>query len=202
MRAFALPLLFTLTFTLTSALADTQRRPLPPRRPPTLEYTAPNGGKLVLDEQVHFTGWKPGDRLFRIVDGAPVQILEKGERATVDGLINNWYTVAGGARVFGGALTPFRFWADLDGDGKPEIATVSFAPDFQIRVRIGTSELLMRAAGGAYLSQRGGNASATLETVLGVPMLKVGSHPEACSDYFNTYVSYANGKAQVALELD
>ncbi len=200
MRALPFTLSFALTFTSALALADTSVGRAAAREI-VLEYSAPNGGKLVLDEQVRFTGWKPGDRLFRIVDDGAITIAQVGEGASIDGLVNNWYTDAAGTRVFGGSLTPFRFSADFDGDGTPEVATVSFAADFQIRVRIGDSELLMRPAGGAYLSQKGGNVSAHLETVFGIPMLKIGSHPEACSDYFDTYVSYAGGKAQVALEL-
>jgi hypothetical protein len=172
---------------------------------PLFEYSLADDEKLHPDADYRFTEWKPGTRLFT-AGGASVTVEEVGERARVGARVNRWYTVriAGDRkRMFGGELTPFAFTTDLDGDGKPEVVAVTFTDDFQIAVQIGASTVKLRAAGGAFLSQKGGNASASVvdASVAGLPLLRVDSRPEACADYSETYVSFAGGQAKIALAL-
>jgi hypothetical protein len=163
--------------------------------------------------------------------GARVQVAEVAtERVRVQDRVDRWYrveaTLADGRTaagfLFGNVLTPYRFAADFDGDGEEEIATVGFTADFQIRVRFlepavkGKQRVAWvdaRPTGGAYVSRRGGNVSASLvpATVAGIALVKLESRIEACGDYGDYYVSYtaaaprktrgAPGKAQLALSL-
>ncbi len=147
------------------------------------------------------TEYAPGQTAYRVDDGSAVVIEEKLERARVDGIAGDWYRVRGLGRVFSGGLTPLAWRADLDGDGTPEVIAVSFTADFKIRVRIGDSHLDLDPSGQAYLDVKGGRVDGRLlpPTVAGVPLVVVGSHPEACADYSETYVSYAGKQARVAL---
>lgn len=169
--------------------------------------------------------------------GAAVQVLKRGEeRLKVGEYVNHWYQVtyldtkgtpASGDDVpvtgwlFGNTLTPFRFEADLDGDGEQEVATVVMSADFKIRVRVleprvkpprRVSSVDITPAGQGYLSVKGGPATAKLVSTksAGLALLQVDSSPEACGDYRTAYVSYTVpgkkkgvlGRAKVALELD
>lgn len=161
--------------------------------------------------------------------GAAVRVLERGkERLKVGEYVNHWYSVeyvdTQGARftgwLFGNTLTPFRFEADLDGDGEKEVATVVMSADFKVRVRVlepgvkpprRVSSADTVPAGQGYLGVDGGQAKVTLVSAkkAGVALLQVDSSPEACGDYSTTYVSYTVpgrkkgvlGKAKVALEV-
>ena len=136
----------------------------------------------------------------------PWKGLRYPTRTTRAGLVNRTYAVENpdGSRadVFGGERTNLCFHLDADGDGTPEAATVGFDADGQIRVRVGTSSVTLRPAGEGYLSRKGGNVEARLidARVAGLPLLLVASRPEACSDYWETYVSAVGGTARVALE--
>ena len=147
------------------------------------------------------TEYAAGETAFRVADGSAVVIEEKLESARVGGIVGNWYRVRGTGREFSGGLTPLAWRADLDGDGVPEVITVSFTADFKIRVRIGDSHVDLEPSGQAYLDVKGGRADARLlpSTVAGLPLVKVGSHPEACADYADYYVSYVGKEARVAL---
>jgi len=93
--------------------------------------------------------------------------------------------------------TPYRFQID----GRP--VTVGFEKDFKIHVRVaGGGEIVLPAAGQGYMSRVGGNLSATLFKRGPVPMLELASRPEACSDYWEIYVSVVDGVPRNALELD
>lgn len=153
--------------------------------------------------------------------GAQVKVTSVAtERIRVQDRVDHWYqvsaTLADGKAatgfVFGNVLTPYRFAADFDGDGGEEIATVGFTADFLIRVRFlepaasGKSRVAWvdaRPTGGAYVSRRGGNVSASLvpASKAGVALVKLESRIEACGDYGDYYVSYVPGKAQLALSL-
>lgn len=136
----------------------------------------------------------------RKADGKPTQVEE---------LVNHWYEVeveTGSLKgkkghAFGSFLTPHRLEDDFDGDGQPEIATVSFAGDGSIRVRFldrsvkgdpHTSQVDIRPAGEEFLSQRGGRVKASLLEAkqAGLPLVKLESRIEACGDFFDGYVSY------------
>ena len=203
---------------------------------PVLTYAAPEGAEpaTVIDHRV--SEWEPGTTIHateplsvrerpaagaRIVAHVPAgAALEVRARdaalVAVGGLVNHHYQVAMGATsgwVHGSLLTPFAFTSDLDGDGADEMATIDFSADYRIRVRVWDrdtepSETSVVAAGQAYLGLRGGNASAALEaaTLAGIPLIRLESRPEACSDYLTAYVSYVpdhagNVAARVALEL-
>ena len=143
--------------------------------------------------------------------GAALTIDTPGTRTRVKDRVDQWYAVhtsdGRAGFVFGAWLTPFRFDADFDQDGDEELATVAFSDDFAIAVRFyeartkKTAELTFAAAGQGYLSRRGGNVEAELVPAksAGLPLLQVSSRPEACSDYFISYVSYTKGRAQMAL---
>lgn len=82
--------------------------------------------------------------------------------------------------------------------------TVGFGADDKIHVRVaGGGELVLEPAGRAYVGREAWNVSA--ELVIGaapVPLVKVGSHPEACADFWDIYVSVVEGIPRNALELD
>jgi hypothetical protein len=94
--------------------------------------------------------------------------------------------------------TPFR----LSVGGRA--VTVGFGSDFKIHVRAeGGGELVLEPAGQGFMSRTGGNVAA--ELVAGaapVPLVKLSSRPEACSDYWEIYVSVVDGVPRNALELD
>ena len=93
--------------------------------------------------------------------------------------------------------SPYRF--QIDG----RAVTVGFERDFKIHVRVaGGGELVLEAAGQGYLSRKGGNVSATLLHKAPIPLLEIASRPEACSDYWEIYVSVVDGVPRKALELD
>lgn len=136
---------------------------------------------------------------------------EPGPRVKEDGLINRWYKVKAGGKeghVFGGFLTPFAITADFDGDKKDETATVSFSSGMKILVRVRdgeetVSDVELQPAGEGFLSRKGGVVSAKLLPAdkMGTPLVELGSHIEACGDYWDAYVSYTGGKAREALKL-
>ena len=146
--------------------------------------------------------------------GAAVTVREAGEVGKVNDRVDAWYRVEGNGAdgrkltgwAFGGALTPLRFAADLDGDGEEEIATVSIGWDFKVRVlepavkgdgRVATYDL--EPAGRSVLGTAGGSASARLVLAreAGLALLQIDSRPEACADFWTVYLSYAapGGKA-------
>ncbi|WP_233592003.1 SH3 domain-containing protein [Corallococcus sp. AB011P] len=164
--------------------------------------------------------------------GTPVRVLKAGARATVGEYINTWYQVAvvdakaapGAAPVtgwvFGNTLTPFRFEADLDGDGEMEVATVVMSNEFKARVRVlepnvkpprRVSSVDVAVASTDYGGGRGGPVTVTLVPAkeAGVTLLQLDSAPERCGDFVTSYVSYTGsngkpgvlGKAKLALEL-
>ncbi|GMU09402.1 SH3 domain-containing protein [Corallococcus caeni] len=164
--------------------------------------------------------------------GTPVRVLKAGTRARVGEYVNTWYQVAvvdakaapGSAPVsgwvFGNTLTPFRFEADLDGDGEMEVATVVMSNEFKARVRVlepnvkpprRVSSVDVAVASTNYGSGQGGPVKVTLVPAkqAGVTLLQLDSTPERCGDYVTSYVSYTGsngkpgvlGKAKLALEL-
>lgn len=195
------------------------------------EYSSAKVGDVlyVADEETSLFPKAEGkNAIARLPMGARVTIRAvQDEPVDIGGRVDQWYSVEtlDGAEhrkgfVFGGGLTPLAFTADLDGDGSAEIATVAFTADFKVRVRIlkpGVADagrlswVEFVPAGGAYLRQRGGVVTAKLRTAAetGVPLVQVDSQREACSDFWQAYVSYtggerspsAAGEAQVALHL-
>lgn len=214
---------------------------------PSIEYSAPEGtGDSELSKYA-FSKWEPGATLFASSDdvnvraapdpaapvvatlpfGAKVTVVAPGPGpARAGGKVDRWYRVkAAGTdgktvegHAFGGALTPLRFEADLDGDGELELATVAMSWDFNVRVRVrepalpaetGTATLDLKPSGGAYLSLRGGHGDAKLldPRTAGIPLLALASRPEACADYWEALISYRApgparpGEVRVALKL-
>lgn len=82
--------------------------------------------------------------------------------------------------------------------------TVALASDDKIHVRVsGGGELLLEPAGRAYVGRDAWKVEAALVTrEVPVPLVKVSSRPEACSDYWDIYVSVVDGVPRNALELD
>ena len=92
--------------------------------------------------------------------------------------------------VFGNTLTPFRFEADLDGDGELEVATVVMSNDFKARVRVlepnvkpprrVSSVDVLRAVQALLSSGKGGPAKVKLVAAkkAGMALLQVDSMPE------------------------
>lgn len=81
--------------------------------------------------------------------------------------------------------------------------TVGFEKDFKIHVRVaGGGEVALDAAGQGYMSRVGGNVSATLFKEAPIALIQIASRPEACSDYWEIYVSVVDGVPRNALELD
>lgn len=92
--------------------------------------------------------------------------------------------------------TPYRFQID----GHP--VTVGLEKDFKIHVRVaGGGELALDPSGEGYMSRVGGNVSARLFKEAPVALLQIASRPEACSDYWEIYVSVVDGVPRKALEL-
>lgn len=196
------------------------------------EYSTAKVGEVLFvadEETALFPKVEAKSPIARLPMGARVEIRAvQDEPVMIGGRVDQWYSVEtlDGPEhrkgfVFGGGLTPLAFAADLDGDGSVEIATVAFAADFKVRVRVlkpGVADagrlswVEFVPAGGAYLHQRGGVAMAKLRPAAetGVPLVQVDSQREACSDFWQAYVSYtggergpsAAGKARVALHLN
>jgi hypothetical protein len=171
------------------ALADAS----PPSRslgvtpPTTIEYSRSTDGKNTISA----TEYAPGTPLF-LVDGGPQRVVQR--------LHNGEYVVefVGTRRTVPFvALTPFAFVVGTDS------VTVGFSYDFKIHVRGGGGdELVLEPAGQGYMSVKGGNVSAELvEGAAPVPLIHVSSRPEACSDYWEIYVSLVDGVPRQALAL-
>ncbi len=197
------PLLLLLVPAIALADASTPTKTAAPA-PRVLEYSTSAEG--VPNPEWHFTEYKPGETVFPVSSGGELVIVKALEPAVVDGRHDRYYLVRQGGqdrgerRVFGGDLTPFAFANSFD----RALVTVAFGADFKIHVRsVGTpNELVLEPAGQAYLSQRGGNVSAELvENVAPVPLIKVSSRPEACSDFWEIYVSVVGGVPRQALAL-
>jgi len=108
-------------------------------------------------------------------------------------------------------LVPAVALADASTPAKPptELAvgdrsvTVALEADDKIHVRVkGGGELLLDPAGRAYVGRDQWNVRAELApNVAPVPLLKLSSRPEACSDYWDIYVSVVDGVPRQALAL-
>jgi len=112
------------------------------------------------------------------------------------------------------ALAPLRARADASTPDRPppptelhvgdRAVTVGFGADWKIHVRVtGGGELVLEPAGRAYVGHDAWKLGAELvDGVAPVPLVKVSSRPEACSDYWDIYVSIVDGVPRNALELD
>ncbi|MBZ4373540.1 SH3 domain-containing protein [Corallococcus sp. AS-1-6] len=201
--------------------------------PASFEFTAFTAGQTVylgVDEaNLRASAAADASVVRTLMLGTPVKVVKAGERAKVGEYVNTWYQVsvvdAKGAApvtgwVFGNTLTPFRFEADLDGDGEMEVATVVMSNEFKARVRVlepgvkpprRVSSVDVAVASTAYGEGRGGPVTVKLVPAkqAGVPLLQLDSAPERCGDFVTSYVSYTGangkpgvlGKAKVALEL-
>ncbi|RKH61471.1 SH3 domain-containing protein [Corallococcus interemptor] len=235
-----------LTPALLLSLTLAQSTPAPDA---VLEYSSPLTEERAPDpEGFSFTAFTAGQTLYLGVDeanlrasaaadagvvqtlmlGTPVKVLKVGARAKVGEYINTWYQVsvvdAKAAPVtgwvFGNTLTPFRFEADLDGDGELEVATVVMSNEFKARVRVlepnvkpprRVSSVDVAVASTDYGGGLGGPVTVTLvpASQAGVTLLQLDSSPERCGDFVTSYVSYTGsngkpgvlGKAKLALEL-
>jgi hypothetical protein len=79
---------------------------------------------------------------------------------------------------------------------------LSAASDFKIHVHAPGGELVLEPAGQGYMSRKGGNVMAELAgNVAPVPLVKIASRPEACSDFWEVYVSVVDGVPRQALAL-
>lgn len=80
--------------------------------------------------------------------------------------------------------------------------TVGFGSDGKIHVRVrGGGELVLEPAGRAYVGKEALRVEATMASGAPVPLVKVSSRPEACSDYWDIYVSVVGGVPRKALEV-
>lgn len=81
--------------------------------------------------------------------------------------------------------------------------SVGIGDDDKIHVRVaGGGELLLDPAGRAYVGRDQWKVAAELaDGVAPVPLIKVSSRPEACSDYWDIYVSVVDGVPRIALAL-
>lgn len=151
----------------------------------SIEYAKSDG-----DGRIEATRYPPGTRLFLASDGRPAAVVER--RSDTEYVVD----VAGEKRTLPFvALTPFAF--DLGGGA----VTVGFDAQFRIVVRA-KAALVLDAAGQGYLSRKGGNVSATLvDGIAPLPLIKLASRPEACSDFWEIYVSVVDGVPRKALEL-
>ncbi|TSC25101.1 SH3 domain-containing protein [Corallococcus sp. Z5C101001] len=201
-----------------------------------IQFTAFAPGQLLylgVDEaNLRATAAADGARVQTLMLGTPVRVMAAGARATVGEYVNAWYQVSvvdaqapqGTAPVtgwlFGNTLTPFRFEADLDGDGELEVATVVMSNEFKARVRVlepnvkpprRVSSVDVDVASTVYGGGRGGPVDVKLLPAkkAGVPLLQLDSAPERCGDFVTSYVSYTGtggkkgvlGKARLALVL-
>ena len=107
-------------------------------------------------------------------------------------------------------LVPAIAWADTAPPrATTELAvgdrtvTVGFGADDKIHVRVaGGGELTLEPAGRAYVARDQWKVDAALAgDVAPVPLVKVSSRPEACSDYWDIYVSVVDGVPRAALAL-
>jgi hypothetical protein len=110
--------------------------------------------------------------------------------------------------VFGGALTTAAYVLDFDDDGKDEIVTVAWTPDYKIRVRVlddegpaGVVAHLDLEPGGQAYACCGGNIKVEVvpKAEAGLTLLRLESSPEACSDFSVAYVSDVGGVLRTAL---
>lgn len=178
--------------------------------PPQIFYQRPADEKPHPDAAYRFSEWPVGTKLCRVGDGAGFVVKTVGESARVEERVDRYYEVTpeGGGpvqRLFGGRLTPLCFFADFDGDAKPDRVQVIMTSELKIRVQAPSGFVDIEPRGGAFLSHKGGPASAVLvdSKVAGIPLLKVGSHPEACSDYGDYYVSFDQaGAPHLALSVE
>src|SRR4029077_11897900 len=68
--------------------------------------------------------------------------------------------------------------------------SVGFGTDGKIHVRVrGGGELVLEPAGQAYVGKEALKVDATMASGAPAPLVKVSSRPEACSDYWEIYVS-------------
>lgn len=160
-----------------------------------------------------------GDRSTTLGFGDVVKVEEVGATEQIDDRVDSWYRVSGARSgwVFGGDLTPYRWEADLDGDGEKELATAAWRSDFSVRVRVfepnlragATMQLDVEAAGGAFLSQSGSDLTADLvpASKAGIPLIHLHLGVEACADFRDDWISYTSegttkiGQEHVALSL-
>ncbi|NNB88625.1 SH3 domain-containing protein [Corallococcus exiguus] len=204
--------------------------------PESFEFTAFTAGQMVylgVDEgNLRANAAADAAVVQTLMLGTPVKVVKAGTRAKVGEYVNTWYQVtvvdakapAGAAPVtgwvFGNTLTPFRFEADLDGDGEMEVATVVMSNEFKARVRVlepnvkpprRVSSVDVMVASTVYGGGNGGPVKVKLVPAkqAGVTLLQLDSTPERCGDYVTSYVSYTGsngkpgvlGKAKLALEL-
>jgi hypothetical protein len=179
-------LLFLLLPALAFADASTPGKPAGTvAAPSVIEYDQAPDGKLTNTE------YAPGMRLYLAADGTPVTVAaaKGGDYEVVDDAGRR-------QKLPFVALTPFAFTI-----GGARV-TVAFRSDFKVVVR-GKGTLALDPAGRGYVFNKGGNVSAVVvEGVAPVPLLKVSSRPEACSNYWDTYVSIVDGVPREALTLD
>ncbi len=99
------------------------------------------------------------------------------------------------------ASTPAKTTTLAVGD---RTVTVALGSDDKIHVRVvGGGELLLEPAGRAYVGRDAWKVEAErVDRDVPVPLVKVSSRPEACSDYWDIYVSVVDGVPRNALELD
>jgi hypothetical protein len=143
-----------------------------------------------------------------------VKVAAKAEK--LSDRVDLWYQVAGPDKdgkpaqgfVFGAALTPVCFEADLDGDTQKERIALSVAWDMKIRVRVvnpalsgdarmATFDLTPSSTFTADKSA-GATASALTAADAGIPLLRVDEVPFGDGQYWRVYLSYGRPEGQPA----
>lgn len=195
----AMRLLFPLAFVSVVAHADVAT-PSPAggvaRAAASLFYEGPAEGAS--EQTWRFTEYAAGAEVAPAGAAAPCTVVAPLEPAVVGGRHDRFYRIdcAHQQRKIFGAELALRVVA-----GDQPVA-VSIEADYKIHVRAPRGELLLEPAGQGYLSRRGGNVSVEpAGTVAGVPLVKLGSHPEACADFWDVYVSVVDGVPHDALAL-
>lgn len=202
--------------------------------PQTLTYTRPDNAAADDLAAHQFTRWEVKARLYTalpdvgVFDGSglkrisvlamgeQVRIEEVGAVANVNDRVDAWYRVEAGW-VFGGDLTPFRWEADMDGDGEKEVVTLAWLDNFTVRMRVlepnlragAVMQIDVEPAGNAYVAQQGAILTAELISAkeAGIALVHVHLGVEACADYRDDWIGYQSpgpvkiGFARVALSL-
>ena len=143
-----------------------------------------------------------GGRSTTLAFGDAVRVEEVGPLAQVGDRVDAWYRVSSvrSGWVFGGDLTPFRWEADMDGDGEKELVTAAWMSAFNVRVRVfepnlragSKMQMDVESAGGAYVGQSGGQLTAELipANEAGVALVHLHLGVEACADFRDDWISY------------
>ncbi|MBC7793149.1 MAG: hypothetical protein H7Z43_05545 [Clostridia bacterium] len=195
--------------------------------PVDVSYSGPKDGHAVND--YHPQSWTEGSVAWTARD-THLMSSATAEDATASGLplgtkvtvgarsseltrnadrVDYWYEVTTVAAVkgfvFGADLTPAAFEADLDDDGRKEMATVSWTPEFQLRVRYSDKGILKELdvkPAGQTCARFGGVAHAELvsKKEAGRTLLRLTTNSDECPGTADLLVSFVGSEPRLAFE--